>query len=410
MKKIITIILMTLIIIQVTMIEAKAIEPSSNITYEGIDVSNWQGNINFKEVANSGIKVVYIKATQGTNYISPTFESSYINAKANGLKIGFYHYVTARSIQEAEAEANFFASRISGKEIDCRLAMDFEQFGNLGTEEINTIGLAFLRRLEQITNKKLVVYSNTYAARTIWNGDILNYPLWVAEYGVQRPGNNGKWNTYVGWQYTDEGIISGIDGYVDRNIFTEDILLNGSSGGSEEIPGVEIKPAKMYQTITIIRGDTLSQIARIYGTTVGELVRINNIQNPNLIYAGESLIVPITTSGSGGDKPQEQIVYIVKRGDTLSKIAARYGTTVNQIAKMNGIKNVNLIYVGQRLIINEEIMDEGAGHTCYRVVSGDTLYSIARRYNTTISNIVMLNRIANPNLIYPGQCLRLRQR
>ena len=103
-------------------------------------------------------------------------------------------------------------------------------------------------------------------------------------------------------------------------------------------------------------------------------------------------------------------MYIVKRGDTLSKIAQSYGTTVSKIARMNGIKNVNLIYVGQRLIINSDVMDEGAGHTCYKVVKGDTLYAIARRYNTTISNIVMLNRISNPNLIYPGQCLRLRQR
>lgn len=409
MKKIITTLLIIFIIIQITISESKAIEASSNIKYEGIDVSNWQGNINFREVARSGIKIVYIKATQGTNYISPTFESSYINAKQNGLKIGFYHYVMARSTEEAVLEANFFASKIAGKEIDCRLAMDFEQFGSLGTQEINTIGLAFLKRLEQITNKGLVVYSNTYTARTIWNGEILNYPLWVAEYGVQRPANNGKWNTYVGWQYTDEGIVKGINGYVDRNIFTEDILLNGSSGGSETIPEIEV-PNQEYKTITIVRGDTLSKLARIYGTTVQELVKINNIQNPNLIYAGESLIIPVTTSGSGGDNPLEQIVYIVKKGDTLSKIAQNYRTTVREIAKTNNIKNVNLIYVGQRLIINAQVMEQDAGHTCYKVVRGDTLYAIARRYNTSISNIVMLNRIANPNLIYPGQCLRLRQK
>lgn len=407
MKKIITIILMTFIIIQITTIEAKAIEASSSITYEGIDVSNWQGNINFNQVANDGIKIVYIKATQGTNYISPTLESSYINAKSNGLKIGFYHYVTARSTKEAELEAEFFASVISGKEIDCKLAMDFEQFGNLNNEQINLVGLAFLKRLEQITKKPLVIYSNTYTARTIWNGEILNYPLWVAEYGVTRPQNNGKWSTYVGWQYTDVGLVKGINGYVDRNIFTEGILINGSSSGSEEIPEINI-PNERYINITIIRGDTLSELAITYGTTVAELVRINNIQNPNLIYAGENLKVPISTSGSGGDNPLVEIVYIVKRGDTLNKIARNYGTTVNQIASMNGIKNVNLIYVGQRLIIKTEVMDEYLGHSCYKVVRGDTLYSISRRYNTTIANIVMLNRISNPNLIYPGQCLKIQ--
>ena len=97
MKELLTIILMIIIVLQISISKVEAIEPASSEIYEGIDVSNWQGNINFTEVANSGIQVVYIKATQGTNYVSPTFEQNYQNAKANGLKIGFYHYVTARS-------------------------------------------------------------------------------------------------------------------------------------------------------------------------------------------------------------------------------------------------------------------------------------------------------------------------
>ena len=119
--------------------------------------------------------------------------------------------------------------------------------------------------------------------------------------------------------------------------------------------------------------------------------------------------IPITSSGSGGDDPIHQMVYIVKRGDTLSQIALRYKTTVASIARINGIKNVNLIYVGQRLIIRTQGMENDLGHRCYMVVRGDTLYTISRRYNTTVSNIVMLNRIQNPNLIYPGQCLRLQK-
>ena len=146
MKKLLTIILMIIIVLQISISKVEAIEPASSEIYEGIDVSNWQGNINFTEVANSGIQVVYIKATQGTRYVSPTFEQSYQNAKTNGLKIGFYHYVTARTEEEARAEAQFFASKIAGKEIDCRLAMDFEEFGNLNNDEINAIGLAFIKR------------------------------------------------------------------------------------------------------------------------------------------------------------------------------------------------------------------------------------------------------------------------
>lgn len=406
MKKFFSIIMLIIILILIWSSKTIAINPSNNEIYEGIDVSRWQGSINFTEVANDGIDIVYIKATQGTTYVSPTFEEQYINAKNNGLKIGFYHYVTARTVEEARNEAQFFASKISGKQIDCKLAMDFEEFGNLSQEEINAIGLAFMKRLEELTNKPTVIYSNTYAARTIWNGEIIKYPLWVAEYGVSKPRDNGKWNSYVGWQYTNMGNIKGINGNVDRDKFTKDIFINGNTASGEVIPEIP-EPESSYKTITILRGDTLSKIAKEYGTTVNELARINNIQNINLIYAGKTLRVPI--SDPQENNSSEEIVYIVKRGDTLSEIAMEYNVTVNEIARENQIKNVNLIYPGQRLIIKTKAMGTELGHLCYKVVRGDTLYSIARRYNTTISNIVMLNRIQNPNLIYPGQCLKINR-
>ena len=274
---------------QISISDVKAIEPSNNEIYEGIDVSRWQGNIDFEKVANDGIEIVYIKATEGTSYVSPTFESSYQNAKKSRLKVGFYHYVTARNITSAQKEAEFFASKIAGKDFECRLAMDFEEFGNLSKEEINAIGLAFIKKLEEITGKPVVVYSNTYTARTIWEGEILNYPLWVAEYGVSKPENNGKWNTYVGWQYTDMGVINGINGYVDRNRFTKDIFINenGESNVIEPRPPTSDNTNE-YINVVIKRGDTLSGLARRYNTTVQELVNLNNIQNPNLIYVGQT--------------------------------------------------------------------------------------------------------------------------
>lgn len=408
MKKFLTIILMIIIVLQISISKVQAIEPESSEIYEGIDVSKWQGDIDFSKVASSGIQIVYIKATQGTNYVSPTFEKSYQNAKANGLKIGFYHYVTAITEEEAEAEAQFFASKIQGKEVDCRLAMDFEEFGNLDNNEINAIGLAFLKRLQELTQKPVVIYSNTNDARTIWSGEIINYPLWVAEYGVNEPQDNGKWQTYIGWQFTDVGEISGINGYVDRDKFTKEIFINEEDKTSETLPEVEESTGN-FKTITIPKGDTLSMIAKEYGTTVQELASINNISNPNLIFAGATLKVPVILKVDSKNEPLEEALYIVKRGDTLSQIALNYNTTVNAIARENGISNPNLIYPGQRLIIQTQGNGTELGHSFYRVVRGDTLYSIARRFDTTIANIVMLNRIQNPNLIYPGEWLKLRR-
>ena len=83
-----------------------------------------------------------------------------------------------------------------------------------------------------------------------------------------------------------------------------------------------------------------------------------------------------------------------------------FNTTVSNIAQENNIKNVNLIYPGQQLVVKSNCRYD-CGHTLYMVKKGDTLWSIARRYNTTIANIVRLNRIKNANLIYPGQIFRI---
>ncbi len=130
-----------------------ALSPSSDVIFEGIDVSAYQGDIDYNLVRNSGIEIVYIKASEGTSLEDPFFRINYTNAKENGLKVGFYHFVRARNREEAIQEAEFFYRVISGTNPDCRLAMDFEVFGNLTKEEINNISIAFLRTNFR-TNKK----------------------------------------------------------------------------------------------------------------------------------------------------------------------------------------------------------------------------------------------------------------
>lgn len=383
-----------------------AFGPSSSNIYDGIDVSGWQGNIDYSEVASSGIEIVYMKASEGTSFVDPYFNQNYTNAKANGLKVGFYHYLTARSNSEAVAQANFFVSTISGMIPDCRLAMDFESFGSLSTEEINEIGLTFMQTVESLSGKKMVIYSDTSNASNIFGGGLTNYPLWVAQYEVEEPTPNGNWDSWVGWQYTDAGEISGINGYVDRDRFTDGILLNENS--EVPLPDNTNKPsAGGTTTITIQRGQTLSGIALEYNTTVQILVELNNIANPNLIYAGSTLIVPSGESpiDTDGNSTSGQTIYVVQRGDTLNKIAAEFGTTARAIAVENNIRNINLIYVGQRLIIPTNRYD--LNHTLYKIQWGDTLWSISRRYGVPIATIVRLNRIQNPNLIYAGSTIRI---
>ncbi len=383
--------------------------PSNNNIYQGIDVSSWQGNINFSLVRQSGIDVVYIKSSEGSTYIDPYFEQNYNNAKANGLKVGFYHYVTARSTYQAKQQANFFARVISGKSVDCRLAMDFESFGNLSVSEINEISRVFLETLQDATKKEVVIYSNSYTARTILSSNLTIYPLWVANYDVSEPGGNGKWDTWVGWQYTSTGNVRGISGYVDRNQFTEDIFLSDNSELPPPTVDPEIPPDNNQTiTYTVKPGDTLSKIALKYGTTVSNLVDLNNIRNPNLIFPGQIL----TINNSSGSSNANQTIYIVKSGDTLSHIALRYNTTVSSLVRINNIKNPNLIFPGQRIVIYSQfnVVDEGqnsCGKILYKIKYGDTLNGIALKYGTTVNAIVRLNDIKNPNLIYAGETIRI---
>lgn len=415
MKRIVKVIFLVYIITNFLIIfqpNIYAIEPAGRV-YEGIDVSGWQGKIDFSQVKNSGIDFVYIKSSEGQNTVDSYFRRNYEEARSNGLNIGFYHYVRARTTEEAILEAEHFANTIAGTVPTCKLAMDFENFGNLSISEINEISKVFLERVQELTNKEMIIYSNTSSARTIFSWELANeYPLWVAQYYVNNPSDNGKWSVWEGFQYTDRGTVPGINGYVDRDRFTSKILLDNK----EEIPSNEENnennentgDASNYIRYTIQRGDTLSEIAQRYNTTVNELVRLNNIQNPNMIYANETLLIPTKNNSiSTGSDDKNNTIYIVQRGDTLYSIAKRFNTTVKNIVNNNGISNQNLIYPGQRLIIAKSTANIQTKYMSYRIKKGDTLWGIANKYNTTVNELANINRIINVNRIYINQVIRI---
>lgn len=332
-----------------------AITSSSSLIYNGIDVSNWQGYINYAEVKDAGIEVVYIKASQGSSIKDAYFDVNYENAKNNGLKVGFYHFLTATNEDEAEEEARFFASVISGKVPDCKLAMDYEVFDGRSREEIDNISRIFIETVEELTGKEVVIYSDLSNSQNIFNKSLAeDYELWLAYYGDY----NGltyvetSWKEYIGVQYTDRGIINGISGSVDRDLFTADIFL----GETSVIPSTG--GTQTYNTETVYyvvkKGNTLSEIAQMYGTTVQEIANLNNIKNPNLIYPLERFRI-LTNSNIPGNEERGlgNIIYTVKRGDTLSEIAMKYDVTVQHIVELNNIRNPNLIYPREKLRITE---------------------------------------------------------
>lgn len=246
----------------------------------------------------------------------------------------------------------------------------------------------------------MVVYSNTNDAINIFSQELANnYPIWVAEYGVEEPINNGKWNTWVGFQYTDRGEINGINGYVDKDKFTKEIFLSDTT----TIPNNTGTDASNSNNVYIVqRGNTLSQIANRYGTTVRNIARLNDIQNPNYIYVGQRLIIP-----NVNEKTSTIQTYTVQRGNTLGAIAQEYGTTVEQLVRLNNISNPNLIYPGQVLTINSTNTLGDLGHNIYTIKHGDTLSAISSKFGVDVHQIVELNRIQNPNIIYAGERIKI---
>ncbi len=194
--------------------------------YHGIDVSMWQGTIDFTRVRNAGIQIVYIKAAEGLE-TDPEFERNYRDAKRAGLALGFYHFLTARNVSEAAAQARYFAEHIREKLQHARPAMDFEQFGDLDIRETREVALEFLNTLEAETGHKPAIYSDAFNASSRFDDDRLReYPLWIAEYGVSRPDMENPWRAWSGWQFSDRGRIPGINGNVDRDYFRRSILLD----------------------------------------------------------------------------------------------------------------------------------------------------------------------------------------
>lgn len=173
---------------------------------------------------------------------------------------------------------------------------------------------------------------------------------------------------------------------------------------------------------TVQSGDTLSGIALKFSTTSSKLAQLNSLSNPNLIYVGQRLLVNQGSDSNSSSSDQSSSAttnteasaasYTVKSGDTLSGIASQYNTTVNQIVSLNQLSNPNLIYVGQVLKLkNSQTTNSSSSSSStagtYTVKAGDTLSAIASRYSTSSSTLASLNSLSNPNLIYVGQVLKV---
>jgi spore germination protein len=154
-------------------------------------------------------------------------------------------------------------------------------------------------------------------------------------------------------------------------------------------------------THIVRRGQNLYRISLRYGVSMRAIARANGIANPNRIYTGQRLYIPCRSTYPAGVRT----IHIVRRGETLASIARWYGTTVRAIMRANNIRNPNIIYRGQRLVIPGKRAPAVARGTWYKVRRGDTLSGIAYRAGVSVWSIAYANNIAYPSYIYTGQWL-----
>lgn len=211
------------------------------------------------------------------------------------------------------------------------------------------------------------------------------------------------------YQYTSSGRLNGWSGNLDLDIFY------GDSADWDKLAGYvasdDYKPSEPNHNTedrvvryTVQSGDTLSYIAKRYNTTYKYLAELNGITNPNLIYRGQ--VLTISGAYSSNTNTETVTTYTVKSGDCLSNIGKRLGISWIDIANRNGIHSPYTIFPGQVLTVASGTQSTIESQY-YTVRSGDTLSRIALRCGTSYKLLAKLNGIKNPNLIYTRQTLRL---
>ncbi|MFO8090940.1 MAG: LysM peptidoglycan-binding domain-containing protein [Desulfatiglandaceae bacterium] len=172
--------------------------------------------------------------------------------------------------------------------------------------------------------------------------------------------------------------------------------------------GKKVSSRQTFVTHKVARGETLSTIARRYGTSVRDIMNANHLSSTNMIRAGARLKIP--ASGSRASTPARPSKYVVRKGDSLWLIAQRFGTTVNAIQTANGLRTTS-ISIGQTLNLparSASGASKKATATPYMVRKGDSPYIIAQKYRMDLSDFLRLNKLTPRSTIYPGQKLLVK--
>ena len=185
-----------------------------SLKLEGIDVSSYQGTINWSSVAKSKYFAIIRAGTGwgGENNEDSKFEENYKNAKNAGVKVGAYWYSYARNVAEAKREAEYFMSHLEGKQFEWPVYYDIEEQSQFDAGIQDDIAKAFCDILEA-NHYYCGIYSGAWVLSHTFNSDTkTRYTIWVANWGVDKPSYSGNYDV---WQKSSTGSVDGISGAVD---------------------------------------------------------------------------------------------------------------------------------------------------------------------------------------------------
>lgn len=390
----------------------------------GIDVSNWNRVDDWTQAHGNGLSAVNVLLSQGNYFTSAAAGGQVYGAETAGFHVGGYHFADPNLSVRTNVSA--FLDQLTAHGLDAANSLapmlDVEDSPGNGISwadpaRANAFVSGWIRELRASTFESMPVI--VYASESLWL-NILKPDEWAddrvfLECAIYNgdPGNTGGFShaRLAAHQHTSEGYVPGVSGFVDRwctvgSFTVSDMLI--VPGAAAPVPVVPI-PSPVPSAVSpggwrdyrVQAGDSLSGIGAQFGASVEELANVNGIGNPDVIYAGQVIRVPV------GGTTHDQ--YRIQTGDTLGGIAARYGVTVDALAAMNGITNPDFIRAGSFL----DIPHSGApvftpAEEWVTAQSGDSLSAIAAAHGTTVEALVSLNGISNPDLIYIGQNIRVR--
>jgi LysM repeat protein len=369
----------------------------------------------YQTVKASGVQGVVVKVSEGTGYLDPAASVNIANAKAAGMAVHAYHFARYTSTASAKAEAKAFAAKLKAvgfnAKTDGYVVVDVEA-DNLSSSpaKLTEYTNAFIAQMKALGYPKVDLYTGNafYHSRlqpaklTVSKPWLARYPLYPATGKPQPVYSNGK----GAWQWSSTYVFPGLESYgrFDVSVDYAGKYTSTKTATSATKPGV-VKTVGSVSLVDYLHSKgkpfdyaSRAKLAAQYGITNYSGTASQNLA---LLAKLKSGVKPAPAAASKTN------VYVVKRGDTLGAIAKKYGTTVAQLAKLNGIKNVNKIYVGEKIVVSGTVK-AASTKKYYTVKRGDTVSEIAAKYHVTVTKIKSWNKLANVNRIYVGEKLRVK--